>query len=146
MVNDSQSTIEYNKEKHLSTVRGWWEHYYGDTFPDCLPDTGTVALNGESPAAVVYRFTPAGAKIAFIAFMVCDPALTHAARIRLLRAAADGAFKKAKEFLGGQGMIVGITDHPLIAKLYEDNGMFCAPDEKAFFMPVGPKSCDFMKG
>lgn len=139
-----KAVIEYDKDAHLETVKHWWDQYYGDCFPDCLPDKGSVALENNKPAAVAFLFT-ANAKIAFIAFMVCDPDLGHVAKTRAMKAAAKDAFDKARELLGDQGMIVGITDHPMVSRIYEENGMFCADGEKAYFAPVGKKSCNFLR-
>lgn len=140
----AEFAIPYDKTAHESTIRAWWEHYYGDTFPDCLPDAGGVAMHEGKPAAVAFLHTGNG-KIALIDFLIGDPELRAGRRLEKLNEAAEKAFIMAKEFLDGRGIIVSITDHPVVAKIFEKQGMFCAPEEKVFFMAIGKKSCDFLK-
>lgn len=138
--------IPFNKEKHYDVISKWWGLYYnGDPMPkECLPDTGCVIVHKKEPVAAAFIYKT-NSSIVQIHFSMVDPALGAGHRIFFLRKVVEETIAMAKEIIGEKGIIWTCTDHAVVSRVYQENGLLCVGECDTFLMPFGDLSTEFMK-
>lgn len=120
-------------QRHYLTVAEWWHEHHGVGFlpPECLPRFGCVAHDifdpSGPPLAACFTYLT-DAKIAFVAFLVADPALGPKTWFFASSAVLEAARAAAQTHLAGEGFIQIVTHSPAFRRLavehcgFEDGG------------------------
>ncbi len=115
--------VVFDKAKHLPIIKGWWDLYEksGQLPETCVPKNGVVILRNERPVASCFLYIN-DSRMCHMDFCIVDPDIGAGKRVAFLRTVIEEGIKRAKFLIGDDVVIWSLTDHAVVARVYQEKG------------------------
>ena len=138
--------VDFDKTKHYSVIKEWWSRYgkSGEIPEACVPKHGVMILSSGKPMASCFLYIN-DTKLCHLDFCIVNPDLGAGKRVEFLRIIIAEGIYKAKAILGDDAMIWSLTDHSVVARIYNEIGFRCLGEGDCFVFAADNSNIKFLQ-